>query len=45
MAVALFIQHAGDLFGQKEKALRFLLMFMITFFTGGGKYSLDKKIA
>ncbi|MFP8489946.1 DoxX family protein [Gracilimonas sp. Q87] len=45
MAVALFIQHAGDPFGQKEKALLFLLMFMITFFTGGGKYSLDRKIS
>ncbi|WP_103664186.1 DoxX family protein [Gracilimonas amylolytica] len=45
MAVAFFIQHSGDPFGQKELALIFLMMFVITFFTGGGKYSVDKKIA
>ncbi|MDZ7806253.1 MAG: DoxX family protein [Gracilimonas sp.] len=45
MSVAVLIQQSGDPFGQKELALLFLLMFMVTLFTGGGKYSLDKKIA
>jgi putative oxidoreductase len=45
MSVALFFQHAGDPFSQREKALLFLLLFMVTFFTGGGKYSLDKRMA
>ncbi|SMO49877.1 DoxX family protein [Gracilimonas mengyeensis] len=44
MAVAVFFAHAGDPFSQKEKALIFLLMFMVTLFTGGGKYSIDSKL-
>jgi len=43
MAVAGFIAHAGDPFGTKEKALLFLIVFIVLFFTGGGKYSLDQK--
>lgn len=43
MAVAGFIAHAGDPFGTKEKALLFLIMFVILFLTGSGKYSLDQK--
>lgn len=45
MAVAVLFAHAGDPFGVKEKALLFLLIFIVLFFTGGSKYSLDKKIA
>lgn len=44
MAVAFFIAHAGDPFSNKEKALLFLLLFVVILFTGGGKYSLDHKI-
>lgn len=44
MAVAFFFAHAGDPFGQKEKALLFLLMFVVILFVGGGKFSFDKKI-
>ena len=43
MAVAGFIAHAGDPFGQKEKALLFLIVFIITTLLGSGKYSLDNK--
>jgi len=41
MAVAAFLQHAGDPFGDRELAL--LFMFSALFFTmaGGGRYSLD----
>lgn len=44
MATAYFFAHAGDPFSAKEKALLFLLMFVVLLFTGGGKYSVDKKI-
>lgn len=44
MTVIFFIVHAEDPFGQKEKAMLFLLMFVVTFFTGGGKFSFDKKM-
>lgn len=36
-----FFAHAGDPFGDKEKGLLFLVMFVVTLLTGGGKYSLD----
>lgn len=44
MAVAVFIAHAGDPFGRKELPLFFLISFIVLFFTGAGKYSLDKKL-
>lgn len=44
MAVAAFIAHAGDPFGRKELSLFFLLSFIVLFFTGAGKYSLDNKL-
>ena len=44
MAVAAFIYHAADPFGTKEKAFLFLLLFIVLFLTGGGKYSLDEKM-
>ncbi|MFK2821095.1 DoxX family protein [Flavobacteriaceae sp. LMIT009] len=43
MAVAALIVHAEDPFGTKEKALMYALCFLVIFFTGAGKYSLDKK--
>ncbi|MEX0608905.1 MAG: DoxX family protein [Balneolaceae bacterium] len=43
MTVAFFVAHAGDPFSTKEKSLLFLLMFVVLLFTGGGKYSVDKK--
>lgn len=44
MSVAGFIAHADDPFGTKEKALLFLIIFIVTLLVGGGKYSLDKKL-
>ncbi len=42
MAVAVIFAHAGDPFAHKEKALLFLLIFVVLFITGPGKYSLDR---
>ncbi|MEX0720598.1 MAG: DoxX family protein [Balneolaceae bacterium] len=44
MSTAFFFAHAADPFATKEKALLFLLLFVILLFTGGGKYSVDKKL-
>ncbi len=44
MAVALLIVHGPDDFGAKEKALLFLAIYLAVYFTGPGKYSLDKAI-
>lgn len=44
MAVAAFIAHAGDPFGDKELPLFFLITFLTLFLTGPGKYSFDKKL-
>lgn len=40
MAVAAFIAHADDPFARKEKALLFLVSYLLLFLTGPGKYSL-----
>lgn len=42
--VIVFIAHADDPFGRKELGLFFLITFVVLFFTGAGKYSLDNKI-
>lgn len=42
MAVAFFIAHAGDTFDKKELSFVFLLLSMVVFFLGSGKYSLDR---
>ena len=42
MAVAVFIAHAGDPFSQKELGLFFLIVFVVLFLTGPGKYSADR---
>lgn len=39
MAVAAFMVHADDPFARKEKAILFLLSYILLFFTGPGKYS------
>lgn len=44
MAVAFFIVHAADDFGTKEKSVLFLGMFIVLFFTGAGRYSIDNKL-
>ena len=41
MFVAFFIVHASDPIGKKEKALLYLICFIVIFLTGAGKYSLD----
>ncbi len=43
MAVAAFIVHGADPFGDKEKALLYLVLFITIIFLGPGKYSIDKK--
>ncbi len=43
MFVAGFIAHAGDSFGTKEKALLFLVVFVVIMLLGPGKYSVDKR--
>ena len=43
MIVAVFVAHAGDPFGDKEMGLLYLLSFVVLFFTGAGKYSIDQK--
>ena len=42
MIVAFFIVHDGDPFSRKEKAFVYLIAFFTLYFTGPGKYSLDK---
>ena len=44
MLVAVLIVHSADPLSVKEHALMFLLMFIVLFLTGPGKYSLDSKI-
>ncbi len=42
MAVAFFIAHANDTFDKKELSIVFLLLSLVIFFLGSGKYSLDR---
>lgn len=44
MAVAFFIVHQADPFGDKEITLVFLGIFLTLFLTGPGRYSLDRGI-
>ena len=44
MCVAVFVVHADDPFIKQEMGLHYLLMYVLLFFTGSGKYSLDKLI-
>jgi putative oxidoreductase len=43
MFVAAGVVHLSDPFGKKEKALMYLVMFVVIILLGPGKYSLDKK--
>ena len=43
MGVAAFVVHASDPLGTKEKALLYLLGFLVIYLAGPGKYSIDKK--
>ena len=43
MLVAFTIVHDGDPFSRKEKSLMYLIAFITIYFTGPGKYSLDKE--
>lgn len=44
MCVAFFVIHANDAFAAKELAFIYLVIFIIMFFTGAGKYSVDAMI-
>ena len=48
MTVAAFIAHGDDPFSGKEKALLFLVSYILLFITGAGKFSIqswiDKKV-
>lgn len=44
MAIAAFVIHGSDPFGQKEMALLYLVAYAGLFLTGPGKYSLDQKL-
>ena len=43
MFIAYVIRHDGDPFSKKEKSFLYLIAFITIFFTGPGKYSIDKK--
>lgn len=43
MLVAFFYVHLDDPFGKQEKALLFLMAYLVIFLAGPGKYSIDKK--
>lgn len=44
MVVAAFVAHADDPFATKEKALLFLLGFVLIAICGSGKYALDNRL-
>ena len=44
MAVAFFVVHGGDDFGAKEVPFLYMGMYVVLFFTGPGKYSLDAQL-
>jgi putative oxidoreductase len=41
MLVAVLFIHAADPFNIKESSLQYLLVYVVLFFTGSGKYSVD----
>lgn len=41
MFVAIFVIHASDPIDVKEKAILYLVVFLVIFLTGAGKYSID----
>ncbi len=42
MAVAAFYIHGADPFAKQEKSILYLLFYIVLFFTGSGRYSLDQ---
>lgn len=44
MTVAVLLAHAGDGFGEREKALLFGFIAIQFFFTGAGRYSIDARL-
>lgn len=44
MTVALIFAHAGDTFGEREKAVLFCSIALLYLFSGAGRYSLDATI-
>lgn len=45
MATAFFIIHSDDPFAKQEMSLIYLVMYIIIFIIGPGKYSIDKLIS
>ena len=45
MLVAAFIAHGDDPFGQKEKALLYVLIYLVLLVVGSGKFSIDHLIS
>ncbi len=43
MFVAAFIHHSADPFTEKEKALLFLVFFIVIILLGPGRFSIDRK--
>ena len=43
MLIAFIIAHYGDPFPRKEKAFLFLIAFAALYFSGPGKYAIDKQ--
>ena len=43
MLVAFAITHDGDPFSRKEKSFVYLIAFLTLYFTGPGRYALDKE--
>ncbi|UCS94770.1 DoxX family protein [Echinicola marina] len=44
MTTAAFMVHGADPFSVKEKSLLYLVMYVVLFFTGPGKISMDAQI-
>lgn len=44
MLVAVFIVHIGDPFANQEIGLHYLLVYIMLFITGSGRYSLDRLV-
>lgn len=42
MLVAVFIVHSNDPFAHQELGLHYLLVYVLLFLTGSGKYSMDQ---
>jgi putative oxidoreductase len=42
MAITYFIVHGDDPFSQSEKSFMFMYLYILIFFTGSGKYSVDR---